>query len=163
MWSNRLPAINCGHFHEVVKRISSLFIWILVFFFAIYSFLLPRVPKRFSAFFIVIYNSLWFFSLKSDYFLVLLFPLFPCTPMLSVVLHMVREPFLTRCSKTAVAWSEGLFFMFRFVVLSLRWDQEARCFFKPGVSIFNTPIQRIRVSFWGPGALNFAFLPQVTV
>lgn len=26
MWSNRLPAINCGHFYEVVKGISSLFI-----------------------------------------------------------------------------------------------------------------------------------------
>ena len=43
-------------------------------------------------------------------FLTLLFPLFPCTPTLSVVLHVVREPFLTRHSKTAAAWLEGLSF-----------------------------------------------------
>ena len=34
--------------------------------------------------------------------------------------------------------------MFKFGVLYLCIDQEARCFFKSGVSIFNTPIQRIR-------------------
>src|SRR5699024_8656736 len=73
----------------------------------------------------------------------LLFPLFPCAPTLSVVLHVVREPFLTRCSKTAVTWLEGLSRMFRFGVLYLRSGQEARCFFKPGVSIFSTPTQRI--------------------
>ena len=32
--------------------------------------------------------------------------------------------------------------MFRFGVLYLRSGQEARGFFKPGVSIFSTPIQR---------------------
>lgn len=39
---------------------------------------------------------------------------------------------------------EGLLFMFRFGVLYLCQSQEARCFSESGVSIFNTPIQRIQ-------------------
>ena len=86
------------------------------------------VPKRFSAFFIVVYSNLSSFLLQPSYFLAILFPLFPCIPALSVVLHVVREPFLTRCSKTAVAWLEGLSFMFRFGLLYLCRGREARGF-----------------------------------
>ena len=76
--------------------------------------------------------------------MVLLVPLFPSAPALSVVKHVVKEPFLTRRGTTAIACSEGLFFMFRFGVLYLCRGREARGFFESGVSIFNTPIQRIQ-------------------
>ena len=45
--------------------------------------------KRFSAFFIVVYSNLSSFLLQPSYFLAILFPLFPCIPALSVVLHVV--------------------------------------------------------------------------
>ena len=45
--------------------------------------------------------------------------LFPRTPTLPVVKHVVKEPFLTRCGKTVVACPEGLIFMFGFGVLYL--------------------------------------------
>ena len=54
--------------------------------------------------------------LRNNCFLTLLFPLFPYIPTLSVVKHMVKEPFLTRRGKPVAACPEGLFFMFRF------WD-----------------------------------------
>ena len=47
------------------------------------------------------------------------FTLAPSAPTLSVVKHVVKEPFLTRRGITAVACSEGLFFIFRFGVLYL--------------------------------------------
>ena len=47
------------------------------------------LPKRFSAFFIVVYSNLSSFLLQPSYFLAILFPLFPCIPALSVVLHVV--------------------------------------------------------------------------
>lgn len=48
-----------------------------------------RSQKRFSAFFIVVYSNLSSFLLQPSYFLAILFPLFPCIPALSVVLHVV--------------------------------------------------------------------------
>ena len=92
----------------------------------------------------VLSNGFWPFPLHSAHSLPLLIPLFPSTPTLSVVKHVVKGPFLTRCGITAVACSEGPFFMFRFGVLYLCRGREARGFFESGVSIFNTPIQRIR-------------------
>ena len=90
----------------------------------------------------VLSNGFWPFPLHSAHSLPLLIPLFPSTPTLSVVKHVVKGPFLTRRGITAVACSEGPFFMFRFGVLYLCRGREARGFFEPGVSIFNTPIQR---------------------
>lgn len=64
--------------------------------------------------------------------------------MLSVVKHVVKKPFLTRRGTAAAACPEGLFFMFRFGVLYLCRGREASGFFESGISIFNTPIQRIQ-------------------
>lgn len=76
----------------------------------------------------VLSNGFWPFPLHSAHSLPLLIPLFPSTPTLSVVKHVVKEPFLTRRGITAVACSEGLFFMFRFGVLYLCRGREARGF-----------------------------------
>ena len=67
-------------------------------------------PKRFSVFFIVVYSSLWNYPLQSNYFLALLFPLFPSAPALSVVKHVVKEPFLTRCGIRCRRLSRRAFF-----------------------------------------------------
>lgn len=61
-----------------------------------------------------------------------------------MVKHVVKEPFLTRVGTICRRLSRKAFFMFKFGVLYLRRGREARCFFKSGVSIFNTPIQRIQ-------------------
>ena len=50
--------------------------------------------------------------------------LFPFTSNLPVVLHLVREPFLTRCSKTAAACSEGLFSCSDFGYCTLRMSEK---------------------------------------
>ena len=55
-----------------------------------------QLPKRFSAFFIGVYSVLSSFLFKPAYFLLLLFPLFPCIPVLSVVLHVVSRSALAK-------------------------------------------------------------------
>ena len=102
------------------------------------------LPKRFSVFFIVIYSSLWNYPLQSNYFLALLFPLFPSAPTLSVVKHVVKEPFLTRCSIHFRRLSRRALFHIQVWGIVPLSGQRSKVFFKSGVSIFNTPIQRIR-------------------
>ena len=79
-----------------------------------------------------------------DSSLVLLVPLFPSAPALSVVKHVVKEPFLTSCGIGCRRLSRRALFIFRFGVLYLCRGRESRGFFESGVSIFNTPIQRIQ-------------------
>ena len=58
------------------------------------------------------------------HFLTTLLLLFPFTSNLPVALHLVREPFLTRCSKTAAACSEGLFSYSVFGYCTLRMSEK---------------------------------------
>ena len=72
--------------------------------------------------FILIWGVVMF--LLNNHFLTTLFLLFPFTSNLPVVLHLVREPFLTRCSKTAAACSEGLFSCSDFGYCTLRMSEK---------------------------------------
>ena len=101
------------------------------------------LPKRFSVFFIVVYSSLWNYPIQSNYFLALLFPLFPSAPALSVVKHVVKEPFLTRCVIRCRRLSRrALFSCSGFAVLYLWQSLKASHFCPSGVSVFSTPNQR---------------------
>lgn len=91
----------------------------------------------------VLSNGFWPFPLHSAHSLPLLIPLFPSVPALSVVKHVVKEPFLTRCSIRCRHLSRrALFHVQVWGIVPLQRLRSKR-FFESGVSIFNMPIQRI--------------------
>ena len=82
-------AMKNYNFYWIIVRSIWVFSGLLIIFSECVRFSCTKIPKRFSAFFIVVYSNLSSFLLQPSYFLAILFPLFPCIPALSVVLHVV--------------------------------------------------------------------------